>query len=854
MSISLNATFDKATPSINYDALQTFDMAVDTDDEIATPFSYLTADKHPATAFTQHMFELRPDLFGAYAMSLVYGLHSGTAYKADIIYAYFEQYIKYGPKVLHEQLNRKQLGTYDLCPNYLILWAKLMRQTKMTIGFEPVMNKLNNTLNNFFANKKVNIKGVPFDLAAFKPLCYTRAGECYFTILPYLAYLITFMVDCRPYTFAEAHTESSSFGFYTAFENHIQKYYTAFAEDTGVNLLKYSPDLLPATVTDKQLSDMFHKMLHPDRIIEIRNIEIGKTPSLLNECISDQSALSDDYVAKAFANTFTKLIRIIILQNPIKHIFDSIPQFKSDVDINELMNWTSYCLSGGNHPFIIESTIHTNHKNLLKNYTNIRHCDPEKVISYPEELCGKQTLITQIEKLNICKGMPFCENDIVLNMCTAYVKKRYDSKRNDILDEDPISINETMLWHDNVLGKPLSSALRALFLNGIWGYDNTTMATVLSQLYGNPEFVSEVNDLLALGNVTEIAYGNHLGSVIISTYMLSWLNTMVLESIVNGYDLHLLRPYRYLVRATPDIGRITKLCNMVTALCYVSYEKYDRYVNARVREFLEIMESNPTIQQPYVKRLADLADIYAIGGCELYRWATHANPLVRGSMWYYNVFGWSEELENLYLWIWGLDNLALMELLESNLDDTNVMDSTVKVQLTKLKDNKKHPLLLSNYDVDSKLAYKEKSHIYVLDGKALNFPVLSAISRRVFKKSTASSATAENIWFKRIMYKNGEVVARQAFKNSIDIDDKLFPADISDLGIPILAPIYDVIGKVDEVKVIKHTPAGFRAEQLVLGNSRNDKNQVIIIYTKTEAPTRFEGGYTGVPAMNIFGK
>lgn len=842
MSVNLNATFDK-TPSVNWDALQTFETSIEEDDEIATSFTTLAADKYPAIAFTQALFEAKPELFGPYAMSLIYAQHSGTSYKPEAVYAMFEQYIKYGPKAIIEVLKSRPARTYEFCPNYLILWAKLLRNTRMTISFEPIMTKLNKVLNDFFGSKKVIIKGVKYDLSIFKPLCYTRTGECYFAILPYIAYLVTFMVDCRPYSFNEAQSDSSAFGFLTSLNSYFQKYYTAFKEDTNIDLVKSDPYKLPPTISDNHIMNMMKKMLHPDGIISVRNDEIAKTPELLNECIKDQSDLSDNYVSDAFMNTMNRLIKIIIQQNPLKHIFDAVPRFRNDnkgLNIQELMNWTQYCLSGGDKPFLIESTIHSKAKNIMYDYTNVFHIDPAKVVSYPESICGKPLINSKIDLLNISKQLPFNENDIVLNMCTAYVDRKFDMKRNDILDGDPIAVNETMLWHENVFRKPLSVVLKDLFLNGIWGYENSVMAKVLDQLCNIPEFVSEINDILSLSNITQLVYSNQLASTVISTYILSFLNTWILDSVVHGFDLRYMRPYRYIVRSSADGGRIGKLCDMVMSLLYIGYDKYALFVNNTVKEFITIMEQSPCIQQPYIKRLNDMADVYAIGGCELYRWATHPNPLVRGCMWYYNVFGWSEELETFFIWVSSLTNSALMELFESNVNETAVIDSTLKSQLEKMIELKKYPLLLNNYEFDSSLGYKEKRYAYVLGLKnSGDKSMTSLIVQRIFKRSTAGQSTSETIWFKRIMYKNGEVVARKAYKNSIDINDKLFPADLRETGIPMLVPIYDTIGKIDEVKVIRTTPPGHRMIQLVLGNSRNRNNQTILIYTPTAPQTRF---------------
>lgn len=841
MSIKLGATFDK-TPSINYDALQTFDTSIEDDEQVQITFSSISADKHPAIAFTQSLFEARPELFGPYAMSLIYAQHSGTSYKAEVIYTMFESYIKYGPSAIVNLMKTRPLSTYELCPNYLILWAKILRNTRMTITFEPVMTKLNTALNNFFQNKKITIKGITYDISIFKPLCYTRTGECYFALLPYIAYLITFFVDCRPYAFNEAHTESSSFGFYTSLNNYFQKHYTAFFEDTDIDLVKSDPRKLPASLTDKHIAEMMHAMLHPDKIIKLRNDEISKTPELLQECIKDQASLTSDFVETAFKATLSKLLRIIFQQNPIRHIFDAIPHFKNEDVVNnaELSNWTSYCLAGGDKPYIIESGVHTASKGIKPDYSNVLHIDPSKLLPYPDVICGKQGIPTAVAQLTISKLMPFCENDIILNMCTAYVRQKFDAKMNDILSDDTITVNEPMLWNDKLYNKPLSVILKDNFLNGIWSYDNSSLAKILDQLCMIPEFVSEIVDMVSLCNVTQLVYKNQLASTIIGTYLLSFLNDWILDAVSHGHDLRLFRPYRYFVRASADMGRIGKLCDMAVSLLYLATPDYVKLVNSAMKEFMTIMDQAPLILQPYVKHLNDLADIYAIGGCELYRWATHANPIVRGCMWHYNVFGSSEELETFYRWILKLDNAALMELLEGSINDTVTIDSTLKTQLLKVLEANKQPLMLCNYDFDSSLGYKEKKNVYVMTLKnSLDIGVLNAVVKRVFQRSRANMATSASVWFKRIMFKNGEVVARKAFKNSMDVNDKLLPATISDGGLPLRMPIYDTVGSVDDVKVIHTAPAGHRLINLTLSNSRNDVNQTIMLYTRVGARTRF---------------
>lgn len=826
---------------INYDALHTFDKPTEDDDHISTPFSTIVADKYPAIAYTEALFQARPQIFGNFAASLVYILNSGTSYKPEIVYMLFQDFIKYAPQSIVKIMRSRKTNVYEFCPNFLVLWAKILRTTKTTIAFEPIMKDLNAVLNEFFVSKKVQINGSNYDLSLFRPICYTRSGENYFQLIPYLVYVMTFLIYCQPYSFNEAQSESSRFGFLTSVNNYFQQYYTAFKEDTQTDILRTNIDSLDAA-GNKYLSEMIQTMLHPDRVIKLRNSEIEKTPDLLDECINDQMQISRDTVKRGFQDVLSHVVKIIIQQNPLKRIFEAIPLFKTDKpNIRELLTLTNYCLGGGNQPFAIEYGLHSQSKKLMNSYT-MNNYDDEKgqVYKYPEIICGQQELKSNITPLNISRKAPLTEYDLMLNLCTAYVRKQFELKRNDILDENPITIEESML-NNSVL----APTVRNLFLNGVWAYDNVNVAKLLTLLMKlNVNFATEIRDLLSLGDLTLLIYNNKLASIVISTLCISYINDWLLATITNGYSLQLFSPYSWIVQMPIERERIYKLCDMTTSLMYIYSKQYSYFVNENAKEFVALMANDPIIQQPYVKHLNDLADVYAIGGCELYRWAVHENPIVRGCMWHYNVFGWNENLETFYLWASKLDNSSLMELIETNINDTNVIESSLKTQFEKIKQSGKQPVILNNYEFDDALQYREKRGVYVLGlttsayGKEIG--VLNAVVKRVFRKTLATQATTDSVHFKRIQVKGStELIPEKAHKNGMNVDGRILPAHISEVGISLIAPTYDITGKIDEVKVIYTSPAGHRLITLTLGNSRNMDNQTMLIYTKTPAKTRF---------------
>ena len=151
----------------------------------------------------------------------------------------------------------------------------------------------------------------------------------------------------------------------------------------------------------------------------------------------------------------------------------------------------------------------------------------------------------------------------------------------------------------------------------------------------------------------------------------------------------------------PSLNRISKLLNMTTSLLYISDPLYCKFVNTCIDDFTGLITMNSIIQQPYIKGLDDMADIYAIGGCELYNYSHFSNPLIRGYGFVSNVFGNCEALETFYHWIYKLDNNALFEVINESLNNVSLIETSLKAQWTKMWANKMIPNLLKNYTFTS---------------------------------------------------------------------------------------------------------------------------------------------------------
>lgn len=848
-------TFNSNITGIQYPTEQsflnvssTFDMILpenDDNEEIVTPLSSILGEKAPAVAFTLNLFKLRPELFGIYATSLIYAQYSGTAYKPETVYGIFEMFLRRSDKAYITARRTRKLMPYEFDPDLLITWARVMQNTKTNVIFEPVMSNLSKVMNVWLNNRKVRYGGIEYDINTFKPLCYTRSGECFISLLPYICYICTFLIHCRPFTFNEAQTESSTYGFYKSLNDYYQLNYTALGEDYGINVIKSSLDEL-RKIPDKYFSDMFKVMLHPDKIIQIRNREMEKTPELLNESISDQNGLSIEFVKNAWDTTMSQLIKRVVSLSPIKTIFDSIPRFRRDNNLNvyELMMWTQYCLAGGDKPFCIDPEINTRIKGFQSNYSFMFHADPSAIKPLPSTVFGTQYIKSDIKTLTIAKGLPFCSNDLILEMATSYLFKNFDAKRNDMLDSEPIGIDESMLRNDKLFDKPLSILIKDLFVNGLWMYENNSMSTVLNILLENETFAEEITDILSLASVTQIVYDNRLASTIITTYILSYLDEWILSTCNNNYPLKFFSPYSYLVSLQPSSKRIAKLLDMTISMLYIGNINYTRFVNEKMKVFQDMMILNPIIQQPYVKGLADMADIYAIGGCDLYNYAKYANPLIRGYGWITNVYGNCEQLETFYHWIQPLINNSLMELLEQLLTNVSSIETNLKIQWVKMYTNKQYPNILANYTFSSS-NYKFKNYPYALDlqtsdGKS----IISLVCSKAFPRSYASQATEQSIIFKPITFSKNKVTAGVSVTNGMNVNGVITPARLSETGLSMFIPIYNFEGRMEDVKVIYTSPSSHRIEILTLFNSRYRQNQTMFVFTSMPVRTRFQNYLT----------
>jgi len=827
----------------------------------------------PATTFTFNLFLKKPYLFDIQSLSLLYTKFAGVPYPVDSLYEIFTHFVTYNNP---DRIKLQRLGALDNIngflnplvfkhdPHLIITWARVFQQLKTSIVFEPVMELLKNVMNDWINNKKLL-------LSSYRPLCYNSTGENYFNLLPYLCYLITFFIHCRPFSFNEEYSHASSYSFTTAFENWLKIQYTKLANDNGKTLVN-NYDVIDS-IPDDELSEFLKFTLHPKKIIEIRNEAMMKEETLLDECVSDQMAVNESFVKDAWERTMTHMLEIVVNNSPIKILFSKLPTYNPrNVNTKELMLLTQYCLGGGNTPFCIEYTSEkyingfnsekntsgfTSEKNISEmningentntftggintskninefineesindSYSYIIHGDPSSIKEYPKGIFGIQSLASKIKTLNICKSRPFSCSDFILDCCIAYVKEKYDNKRLDFDDPYPIVVTEEDLQ------PKMKQTLINLFVNGLWMFDNSSMSSALTILLKegfNINFTEQLMDLLQLESTTKLFYGNSFASTLIVPYLLSFINSNLLDSCNNRYQLRNFDIFSYLSTEV-DESRINKLTNMLVALMHINNETYFTFVNYVSDEFVKIIEtSNPKIVVPYVKGVNDHADEYAIGGIEMYNYASYSNPFVRSYGFYSYVFGNFENLECFYKNVSLITNDAALDVM-NDVKNTSSVASVIRNQLEKVgKVN-----TLKNFNFYDNGNYVEDNSIYAVNlSNSENVNIIELLSDFTFNRTNISDIREQTIITREVEYLGG---------GKLNVKQPTETMKLSPSGITMMLPLYDIRGEVVPMSVVYQLPPNHKLIPLMLFNSRVDNNSVAWIFTSVRLTNRFNG-------------
>lgn len=818
--------------------------------EYQSPSTMTVADVYPEESFTVKTFKAHPEWFGESGIALLYALHGAQQNPSESYYMMFDTFIRNrNQQIISDALLGKKYS-YLNDPNSIITWARIMMETQKAPIFEPIMLQLNNVFKDWFATKRVTYEGIQYDLSDFEAIAYTWSGENIISLLPYICYLMTFYIDCRPYTFTEALSLSSYQMFRTQFNKYLKKNYETLISQNGGN---YAIDGFNnfESLPVESIKTFYQYVLSPSSVSKLITDVLSAQPSLMEQVIRDQNAINDyNYVKERFDNVLSNLLTNIIDASPIKNILTELPSFDPRrLNERELMYLTEYAYTGGDKSFCIETMSESNEVN----YPYSAYASKDPPATYPTEIVSTQQLKTKINKLGMCYGMPFSSSDLLNNMFRAYLYTDFQTERdnNMIGTGSAFMIDESYLRKENPFGNNckgnFSTILKNLFVNGVWMFDNSSMSHLLPELLSKDTFKNAIKNILSLCSVTQICYNNRLGSLLIETFIISYLNFWLLQAIQNNLDLAYFDPMRYIVQMdltqTAIQARISKITNMIYALFYLSNESYCAFVNYKETEFTKIITMNAIIQIPYETRLEnDYVQYYSIGGTETYRHSFDSNPLVRGYHILTNAYGNCEELYTFYQWISKLSNSALFEIIDQNKSMTGEIGSIIRSNMEQIYASGSYPIMLNNF-MYTGLNYTFKQDLFVLDLTDNKDSLLNVFRRYAPPRAEASRTAGKKVCFQYVPLDGNKFPDEfpPAVSNGILYNNKIHDALLIDYGVSLPLPLYDVNPIIDnECYVSYNIPPGYHQYILQLFDSySNDYVSCVLIWSKAVVGDKF---------------
>ena len=829
-------------------------------------------NKFKFISLTVDLFQNYPDLFKNTATNLLYLLQTGTSYKKDAILSLFETLfnssvdldINDANKILNNletNNTNKNNRYYTETQSIMILYAYYVWLNKDVKFFEPSMKPIYNSLETFLNNPIVYYNGTRYNYSLFKPLCYNNSGDNLYDFIPYFCYIMTFYGDGQPYKFfEEIGSETSYNNLLVSIDNYFAGFYRNLMKQIGITeFLSANFNDFPVfidAIFDKRDEDgkklVFNKlqqtldtMLDMQSLLELRNNEMNKSTSLLDDNFSDQNRLSDNFLSECFNNNMDKLIKVVVEKNPLLNLINQFPKFKplqignpfENYDLSELMWLTHYCMSGGDKKFYINNDY---------NYAPLKSNTPKT-----------KKIQTKIERFINSIGTPFSDCDIALQMLTTFIKRRIISQQENFLDTPDLQnnwvSNETIVvTEDNFNDEDLQDRLFDIYLEGSWAlvYDKLDLIIKTLPKY-NKKFKEDITNIMKLHIICSMVYPNILASRSIGTLLISYLKEILITDLynkidaTNELDLSDFNFYKYLMKyivSANDVEinkRIKKISDILISIVFVNNDAYCRYVNICMKDFTRYINLNSFVQMPYIKGNNDDCDIFSIGGIALYDKMVDPNPLNRGYYFLSQTFGINGEIDAVYQWTKDLSDKNTFAMLDGAKSENTILDI---LDVWFKNKQREQPKILQNFDFiddgeELNVTYKANNYWSVsktsFEGETINIPML--LLKFAFKQITGSYI--DNVFMSKQFINADKLVLMPGITSSrgFKFNDKIKRevSMLQDKHSKYLLPLYKYQSDLVPIDLQFVNPSGYNLIQIIVDSTINTNNNVFFLFTNT---------------------
>ena len=788
--------------------------------------------------FLKQLLQNYPELFDKNGSILFYIECGGKTIKPDFLYLVFENMVANSNNaIVKAKLNNIPL--YTVVQDPFLQWARYLQSTSVFPVLEPIMSTCNEVLKQFIdSGKHFEYKNLNLSIGQIKPLCVTNTGENVSELILYVAYLYNFFINCNPFVFNEVLTGSSTQLFMEAINNHINIFFTKLIEegtyvykDSEVvsNSFKFnSLDQLYSDVNNikyfkfEEVKTLITNVLNFNRIKEIRDSVSSTLCSMERESITNQNIIQFSDCYCGYISIINNLVDIVIKNNfYYKNLLSNMPYFNSNnVDYHELSLMTSYALTGGKNPFII---------NEFEQYEGC--CDANSLHSYPD--IDKQQLDTKIDKPTIVGYKPFVSSNMFLEIINGYVTEKFEDFQSDTLLNKPIGVDECDLDTTKIR---IDKILNALYLNGKFGLYSSSISSSLKYLISKQQMSTQWKSILFLANLCNVIYDNKFGSRMLPAYILSFYPEYLLEYMKNNKKRSLEKfdfiTYFCLHHTAMNENRIKKLSSMLMSIMYLNNKRYVTFVNKHAATITKVLISGAHVIQPYIKAVTNRIDALCIGGISLASKCIDSNPLCRGYYFVVSTQGNSEQLNAFYEFAKRITNRDVFEIVKTaviNKSDRSLADIITNAASTMFNKNNL-PATLMSYNInDTTGEYSVKGSDFYINLMTTNkIPIYKLIGTYIFPEINANDAQLPVFYSRNISIDNK---VSMPLENKLVFGNNTYTCSTVDRGTEYLLPVYDFASAFSNVNLSFMQPSGYKLLQIYTGNSELAKNNLFFVFT-----------------------
>jgi hypothetical protein len=842
------------------------------------------------------LLQQHPEMFVDTSTTLLYILNLGTNYKPDILFDMFKNFIYSDfatlqqKKAFTESINTdEQYQNIIIVDTIPILFTYYLLINKVFKPFEPSMALVEDELKLFLNNPTVYYEGKEYRINELKPLFYNLAGFNFTEFLIYYAYVITYLIYGAPYQFYnEIGTASAAKGMLTDIDQYFESCLKLLTKETQIPINSFNAaELYSSYISSDQIKALqgcLNKMLSFEEIIKLRNREMNKTAELLDENYMNQNQLQPSFIKQHFLDVMDKLIKIAINENPFVKVINRIPSFtpldlifsagaSRPVNFDELMDITGYCISGGDKDFVIDESMIYHPVNSNSNSKN----------SENSKIFIKQQFKTNINVFKRSMKQPFSDADVVLRMLQCYIRQKFLAQQDSFLDTPDIGmdVTEPIKIDHTVFTEKLFNQFYNNFITGYYFNSSEELEIIIQGLLlTNPRFKEEYEDIKNMWIIASKIYKQIPKAMVLSTYLMSFLKEsidMYIKSITNtksstlkfNFDGYLFMNYlTHFITSTYTEEcerKIFKMYDSLIAYGFCVSDEYARLVNICEEDFEKHL-MNSILQHVYISGNTDLCELYSIGGTTLYSKMLDINPFNRGYEFIKDIFGTSEDIENvkkMCSYFKEPNLISLIEETDSRETIYNVMKKYIRdYELRILKDYDISHFtfkIVGNENVNStdiiqqngRVEFEPKLLINILnltlkDSEEYIFEYLLSYA---FKQITGNYHDNEFRSKELKISENGlinvgiEKINKIEYTDLNSSDKHSLPVSVglneASLGDNYTMPVLRYIGDWENMRIKFSNPIGTKLIKFDLRGNNHDYNMCIMMFTSAKLDSRF---------------